>query len=167
MPTVETSIEVGAPAAVVFDLAQDYRLRLAWDPFLRAIRADSGGGPPGVGGRVWVRAKNGIAMTVAYVVFDRPRRVAVRMVSRSWLFARFAGSWSFEPCDVLANGRTNVVFRYGFETRWRALRPLLDRLLVRIFARDMRERLAALKRAAEDPAMVASLFESNRVQISA
>ena len=147
MPTVETSIEIAAPDAVVFDVAQDYALRLTWDPFLRALRGEGGTGAATVGGRVWVRAKNGIAMTVEYVTIDRPRRVAVKMTSRSKLFERFAGAWLFES---LAAGRTRVVFRYGFETRWRVLRPLLDRVIARRFTRDLRDRMAALKRAAEN-----------------
>jgi hypothetical protein len=84
MPTIETSIDVEAPVAVVFDLAQDYRLRLAWDPFLRELRVD--------GNRAWVKARNGMSMTVEYVAFDRPHRVAVKMVSPSRLFERFAGA---------------------------------------------------------------------------
>jgi ribosome-associated toxin RatA of RatAB toxin-antitoxin module len=87
-------------------------------------------------------------MTVQYVTIDRPRRVAVKMTSRSKLFERFAGAWSFEPG---AAGGTHVVFRYGFETRWRLLRPLLDRVIVARFTHDLRERLAALKRAVELP----------------
>lgn len=154
MPIVETSIEVDAPDDVVFDMAQDYRLRLTWDPFLRALRFLDGARLPAVGVRTWGRAKNGIAMTVEYLTVDRPRRVAVRMVSRSALFERFAGTWLFERH---APARTHVVFRYGFETRWRALRPLLERAIIWRFSRDLRERLSALKRAAEDPALVARL----------
>ena len=154
MPIVETSIEVAAPDDVVFDMAQDYRLRLTWDPFLRDLRFENGATAAAVGVRTWGRAKNGIAMTVEYLTVDRPRRVAVRMVSWSALFERFAGTWLFER---RAPDRTHVVFRYGFETRWRALRPLLERAIVWRFSRDLRDRLAALKRAAEDPAMVARL----------
>ena len=148
MPIVEATIEVDAPDAVVFDMAQDYRLRLTWDPFLRALRFEDGAGAPAVGVRTWVRAKNGIAMTVEYLTVDRPRRVAVRMVSRSALFERFAGTWLFEQRTP---ARTHVVFRYGFETRWRVLRPLLARAIVWRFSRDLRDRLSALKRAVEDP----------------
>jgi ribosome-associated toxin RatA of RatAB toxin-antitoxin module len=144
MPIVEATIEVDAPDDVVFDMAQDYRLRLTWDPFLRALRFEDGASAPAVGVRTWVRAKNGFAMTVEYLTVDRPRRVAVRMVSRSALFERFAGTWLFEQRTP---GRTHVVFRYGFETRWRVLRPLLDRAIVWRFSRDLRDRLSALKRA--------------------
>jgi ribosome-associated toxin RatA of RatAB toxin-antitoxin module len=162
MPTIETTLAIAAPAAIVFDLAQDYGLRRDWDPFVRAIRSE-GGGAPAVGARVWVKAKNAMTMTVAYVAFDRPRRVAVTMVSRSRLFERFAGSWSFE---ARAPDRTDVVFRYGFETRLRWLRPLLDRVIARVLTRDMGERLVALGRAAEDPEMIARLMDSRRAQIS-
>src|SRR5689334_10790658 len=116
MPTIETRMDVDAPPGLVFDLSQDYRLRKQWDPFVAAIRSHSISGVPVVGGRVWVKARNGLEMTVEYVTVDRPHRVAVRMVSHSALFARFAGSWSFEPRE---RGGTKVVFRYGFETRWR------------------------------------------------
>ena len=154
MPIVEAAIEVDAPDDVVFDMTQDYQLRLTWDPFVRALRFVGGARAPAVGVRTWVRAKNGIAMTVEYLTVDRPRRVAVRMVSRSALFERFAGTWLFERRTPR---RTHVVFRYGFETRWRVLRPLLERVIVWRFTRDLRERLSALKRAAEDPALVARL----------
>jgi ribosome-associated toxin RatA of RatAB toxin-antitoxin module len=159
MPTIEIGIEIDAPDQVVFDLAQDYRLRPAWDPFVREIRFENGARAAALGVRVAVKAKNGMSMTVEYVTFDRPHRVAVRMVSRSKLFERFAGTWSFEP---RAPGRTHVVFRYGFETRWRLLRPLLDRVIARRFTRDMRERLRGLKRGAEDPALVAELTASQQ-----
>jgi ribosome-associated toxin RatA of RatAB toxin-antitoxin module len=146
MPTIDTSADIEAPAAVVFALAQDYDLRLAWDSFLREIRFDDGARAAAVGVRATVKARNGIGMTVEYVTFEPPHRVAVRMVSRSRLFERFAGTWSFEP---IAPARTRVVFRYGFETRSRALRPLLDPVIAWRLTREMRKRVAGLKRAVE------------------
>jgi len=38
MPVVEESLLIRAPQQPLFDLAQDYRLRLKWDPFLRDMR---------------------------------------------------------------------------------------------------------------------------------
>jgi ribosome-associated toxin RatA of RatAB toxin-antitoxin module len=146
MPTIDASTEIDAPAAVVFALAQDYDLRLTWDSFLRAIRFEDGARAAALGVRATVEARNGIGMTVEYVTFEPPHRVAVRMVSRSRLFERFAGTWSFVP---IAPERTRVVFRYGFETRWRALRPLLDRAIAWRLSREMRDRVAGLKGGAE------------------
>ena len=158
MPTVETSIDIEAPDDAVFELGQDYRLRLEWDPFVRELRFENGARAAAVGVRTWVKARNGLTMTVEYVTFNRPHRVAVRMISRSILFERFAGTWVFERRSPTC---THVTFRYGFETRWRALRPLLDRLIVRRFSRDIRARLAGLKRGAEDPALITRISRPN------
>lgn len=173
MPIIETELEIAAPADVVFDLSQDYRLRLAWDPFLRALHSESGGAT-GVGTRVRVTARNGMTMVAEYVAFDRPRRVAIRMASRSRLFARFAGSWSFEPLapeplapEPLAPDRTRAVFRYGFETHWRVARALLDRAIAWILAREMRRRLTALKRGAEDATLTARMARTGSSESSA
>jgi ribosome-associated toxin RatA of RatAB toxin-antitoxin module len=163
MPTVEVTTEIEAPDAVVFDLSQDYRLRPDWDPFVRALRFEDGARAAAIGVRTWVRAKNGLSMTVEYVTFDRPRRVAMRMVSRSILFERFAGTWLFEQRSPM---RTHVTFRYGFEPRWGAMRPLLERVIVRTLTRDMRARLAGLKRGAEDPAIVARIGSREPVRNS-
>src|SRR5712692_11335562 len=38
MPVVEESLLIRAPQQPLFDLAQDYRLRLKWAPFLRDMR---------------------------------------------------------------------------------------------------------------------------------
>src|SRR5262245_44870916 len=122
VPTVEDTIEVAAAPAEVFDLAQDYRLRLRWDPFLRAMEFREGAQVAAVGVRVWVRAKNGLSMEVVYVTLDRPRSVAMKMTDGPRVFERFAGSWRFE---ALGEAHTRVVFRYGFETRPAWLRPLL------------------------------------------
>jgi ribosome-associated toxin RatA of RatAB toxin-antitoxin module len=95
-------------------------------------------------------------MTVEYVTVDRPRRVAIKMVSRSALFQRFAGSWLFESRGP---ERTHVLFRYGFETRW-PVRTIVNRLIATRLGSDIRQRLEGLKRGAEDPALVSRLRAS-------
>ncbi len=147
MPVIESSVEIAAGQADVFDLAQDYGSRLEWDPFLRAMRFQDGARQAAVGVRVRVRAKNGLTMEVVYVTLDRPRSVAMKMVKGPLFFEHFAGTWRF---DALGPGRTRVVFKYGFETRWRVLRPLLNSTIARVFARDIAQRLKGLKHAAED-----------------
>lgn len=42
MPTIQVAIDVAAPIAPLFDLAQDYGLRLTWDPFLRDMKFRGG-----------------------------------------------------------------------------------------------------------------------------
>lgn len=146
MPAVESSIEIRARADEVFDLSQDYDLRLRWDPFLRSLQLLDGAPEPAVGARTRVHARNGLRMTVEFVVFDRPRTVAVRMVRPSTFFREFAGSWRFRP---LADDRTAATFRYTFRARPRALAWLIEPIARRVLLRDVRARLRGLKHGIE------------------
>lgn len=146
MPVVEESLLIRAPQQPLFDLAQDYRLRLKWDPFLRDLRFLDGAVEAAVGVRVWVRAWTGLTMVVEYVVLSRPEVAAMKMVEGPFLLHQFAGSWRFRPHP---DGSTEVIFRYVFETRWRRLRWLLDPVVRWVFRRDVRKRLRGLKRGAE------------------
>lgn len=147
MPVVERSVEIGASREALFALTQDYYVRLEWDPFLSELRFLDGATAPAPGVRVWVRARNGLSMTVEYVTVNSPERVAINLVRGPVFFESFAGTWIFQPAG---EGRTRVVFRYGFRTRWRWLRPVLDRAVSAVFRRDIAARVRALKRAAED-----------------
>jgi uncharacterized protein YndB with AHSA1/START domain len=147
VPIVEREIQIEVPRSAVFALTQDYYLRLEWDPFLRDLRFLDGATGPAPGVRVWVRARNGLQMRVEYVTVDPPERVAVRMVSGPFFFSTFAGTWIFK---ATSDTSTRVVFRYGFQTRWAPLRPVLDRIIAALFAHDIAARTKALKHAAEE-----------------
>ena len=154
MPIAEGTIEVIASQEDVFDLAQDYDLRLEWDPFLKKIRFRDGVSAGDVGVKVWVRAKNGLSMEVIYLTFDRPRSVAMKMTDGPRMFARFAGSWRFQS---QTESLTAVTFRYNFETKWPALRALLNPVIRRVLTRDIRRRLEGLKRGAEEGRLLDAL----------
>jgi ribosome-associated toxin RatA of RatAB toxin-antitoxin module len=154
MHTVEDHILSRARAESLFDLAQDYALRLEWDPFLREMRFLEGATVAAVGVKVWVRAWTGLTMTVEYVSLDRPRVVAMRMLQGPWFFRVFAGVWRFTEQE---DGETEVVFRYSFEMRWRWLDWLLGPVVRQVFRRDIRARLHGLKRGAEEKSLLARL----------
>lgn len=141
MPTIRADRVVDAPRDELFALSQDYHRRLDWDPFLRELEFLDGATDPGVDVRVRVRAHNGLAMTVRYITFDPPRRVAVTMLDGPRFFAKFAGTWRFESQDSQA---TRVVFQYYFQTRPVLVRPMLDPIVGRVLTRDMQKRLAEL-----------------------
>ena len=154
MPKVSSSIVVKKPREAVFCLTQDYYLRKEWDPFVRDIRVLEGATRPAPGVGVWVRAWNGLAMAVEYVSY-RPHEVAaVKMTDGPPFFSTFGGVWRF--ADAVGGG-TEVVFEYGYRTRWPALRPVLDRAIGWAFGRDIRARLAAVKRAAEETDILSRL----------
>jgi uncharacterized protein YndB with AHSA1/START domain len=146
MPVVQAEIEIAAPPESVFDLAQNYELRLRWDPFLREIELLKGDGNPTRGDRVRVRAWTGLSMEVEYINVNRPHSVAMRMLRGPWFFEMFAGTWLFHP---LASGGTRAVFRYSFRTRPRLTGVLVDPIIERVFRRDIGARLAGLKRGIE------------------
>ena len=136
------SVEIDAEAAALFELTQDYERRLDWDPFLKEARLVDGAERAGVGVRAWCVARNGYGMETRYVSFHPPTACAVEMTRGPRCFREFAGSWRFEPIGM---GRTRVTFTYHLVAR----PALFSRPLSRLFAREMRGRLAALKRAAE------------------
>jgi len=153
MPIVESSITINAPREEIFALAQDYYLRLEWDPFLRSMRFLDGATEAAVGVRVAVRAWNRMSMEVRYVTLDPPETVAMVMTKGPFFFESFAGSWRFKEKGA---GETEVIFRYHYATRWRALRPLLDGIIQRVFSRDIRMRLRGLKDAIDGGMRVVS-----------
>lgn len=142
MNLVESSISINAPREEIFALAQDYDLRLKWDPFLRSMRFLDGAAEAAAGVRVVVRAWNGLTMEVRYVTLDAPATVAMVMTRGPFFFESFAGSWRFKETIT---GATEVIFRYSFATRWPAFRRILDPIITRIFTRDIKARLEGLK----------------------
>jgi len=137
VPTIRCHREIAAPQAEVFALTQDYDVRTRWDPFHRDYRKLDG--ETAVGARIWYRASNRMTMTVRYVSYDPPERVAMTMIEGPWMFSRFSGSWVFKP---LSSERCSVTFAYSFELR--ALFRLLDGVVTRRLERTMAARLAGL-----------------------
>ena len=155
MPIVESKIEIGRSPSDVFQLAQDYDLRLEWDPFLRDMKFLNGASRAEVGVEVWVKAKNGFEMTVEYISLVEPHTVSMKMLRGPFFFKHFAGTWKFRE---LSTERTEVVFRYNFETRPGIIRPVLSPIIRRVFNRDIRLRLQGLKTSAEETNILERLY---------
>jgi hypothetical protein len=149
MRSREESIEIEAEPDAVFDLIHDYSKRLAWDPFLREARLLEGASSAAVGVKSICKARwasGGMAMETVYVSLDRPSVAAVKMTRGPALLDEFAASLRQQAVGA---GRTRVTYRFKLTARPRWLRFLLDPILFAIFARDVRIRLAALKRFLE------------------
>jgi ribosome-associated toxin RatA of RatAB toxin-antitoxin module len=149
----EHSVVVDAPAAVLFALTQDYRRRLEWDPFLKSAELLGGATEAAVGVRAWCVAWSGMGMETEYVSYNPPRTCAVKMTKGPRFLHSFAGTWHFEET---APGRTSVTFRYHLRAKPAWLAWMLTPVMARVFARDMRRRLKALKHAVESPQAAAS-----------
>ena len=144
--TFDDSIVIAAEPAALFRLSQDYNRRLEWDPFLKSAGLLGGAREAGVGVRALCVDRNGTAMETEYVSFNPPRAVAIKMTRGPWFLESFAGSWRFEE---VAPGQTRVGFQYSLRARPRSLSWLMNPILSRVFARDTRRRLHALREAVE------------------
>ena len=142
----EDAVIIQAPMAALFELTQDYGRRLDWDPFLKKAELVDGAAEAGVGVKAWCVARSGFGMETEYVSFKPPERVAVKMTRGPWFLDRFAGSWRFEPAG---EGHTRVLFKYHLSSKPGWMGFALDPVLHRVFARDTRRRLEALKRFVE------------------
>jgi uncharacterized protein YndB with AHSA1/START domain len=72
MAVLVNSVEIEAPAEIVFDYASDLSNELEWGEPVRIVQLTEG--PPGVGSRFDAEWKGGGPVEVEYVAFDRPRR---------------------------------------------------------------------------------------------
>src|SRR5436190_15080834 len=145
--TFEQSVVIAAPPGELFALTQDYARRLEWDPFLKSAELLNGAPVAGVGVRALCVAHTGFGMETEYVSFNPPRTCAVKMTRGPRLLRSFAGAWQFEE---LAPNRTRVRFRYHIRTKPQFLSWLLTPVAARVFARDTRKRLEALRIAVEE-----------------
>jgi len=143
--TREQSIEIRASPEEVFDLIHDYSRRLEWDPFLKKAELLHGAKAAGVGADSLCVAKNrlgGLGMETVYVVFDRPRVAAVKMVHGPAILQLFGASLRQ---DQLSPGTTRLTYKYTLETRPAWLRWFFTPICKWVFSRETRGRLAKLK----------------------
>lgn len=141
MPRGKDSIEVHAPCEVVFDVLHDYDLRLRWDTMLSearlvgaATQADKDVRSLCIG--TWRSAF--LPMETEYISFVRGEVAAVRLTNHPPLFERFAASIRH---TALPAGASRVSYTYSFRARPRLVEPVI----VRMLAREVRTRLSALR----------------------
>jgi uncharacterized protein YndB with AHSA1/START domain len=149
MRSLEAAVEIRATPEAVFDLIHDYSRRLEWDPFLKDARLLDGAERAGLGIKSRCTARNGfggLAMETVYVSYDRPRVAAVKMTAGPAVLESFAASLRQEDAG---SGRTRVTYRFNFSTRPPWLRAIMEPVAAALFRREVRQRLAALKRFLE------------------
>lgn len=142
-------MQVAADPEALFELSQDYARRREWDSFLAEAYLLHGAAQAGLGVESFCKSRGGSVMISRYVSFRPPRVAAVTMVQGPALLHSFSGTWEF---GATAQGGTNVRFIYNFRLRPTWLRPLLEPVVGWIYQSQMRRRLAAFRRRAEDDA---------------
>jgi hypothetical protein len=149
MPRGSYSIEIGASCEAVFDLVHDYERRLEWDSMLSRASLLAGATAAQVGVRslcvgTW---KGGfLPLETEYVRFERGRVAAVKLTNRPPFFGRFAATIKH---TALADDRSRTTYIYSFRARPRFLAPVLEPIMKRMLAREVRARLEALRKFLE------------------
>jgi hypothetical protein len=160
MPRGSASIEIGAPCDEVFDVLHDYPLRLSWDTMLSEARLlDAASAAEGVRSLcvgTWRSAY--LRMETEYISFRRGEVAAVRLTNCPPIFERFAASIRHTP---LADGRSRVTYTYSFRGRPRPLAAVVEAVIERLLAREVRARLAALRDFIEARASVRGASSSS------
>jgi hypothetical protein len=144
MPQGSVSAIVPAASDEVFALLHDYERRLEWDTLLQAAYLTDD----------WTEAQlhatsvckgrwflGGLALKTEYVSFRPPEVAAVRMVNRPPLFESFAATIRHRD---LADGTSQIEYKYNFRARPRWLRWLLHPIMARVFWYETQKRLDAL-----------------------
>jgi hypothetical protein len=145
MPREKLSVEMDAPAEVVFDVIHDYGRRLEWDSMLREARLLNGAAAAGIGVRslcvgTWRSAF--LALETEYVSFDPGRVAAVNLTNHPPFFERFAATIQHES---LSNGRSRTTYIYFFRARPRFLASLLEPFMNTLLKREVSSRLHSLR----------------------
>ena len=146
MPTLKVCEEISAPQSWLFDLSQNYSLRLDWDPFPEQYRFHLTCDKPQVGAELTVRARNGYSMAVRYVSYEAPVSASFEMLSGPWFFSKLAGTWRFVAKSPAS---TTVWFNYHFAVRPWLLRPIIQPLVRHSLLSHATARIRALKKYAE------------------
>ena len=142
MPTLEDAIIIAESKERLFDLSQDYALRLQWDKYLRKARLIDCHTPE-VNGQVYCESQKGIGMTARYVSFNRPVQTAMEMTKGPFIFRKFSGSWRFIEINPT---QTKVIFRYNYQIK---LPFLFNPIVGWLLKADLTKRLRSLKHYAE------------------
>ena len=106
---IECTEEIQVSNKTLFDITQNYSIRMDWDPFPESY-AFLNGTSVQRGLHLKVVDKAGRSMVVEYVSYKPPLVASVRMINGPWYIRKFTGSWSFQKLDT---NKTKAVFKYN------------------------------------------------------
>ncbi|NNH71106.1 SRPBCC family protein [Nocardia uniformis] len=153
MPVVEAVVTVAVPPELAFAVSQTTgEVRYRWDPFIREQHFTDGVTRPGKGVRTFTRSRHGFTMISEYVSYQPPTNAGMKMIEGPWFFEMLAGGWRFVPAGE--PGHTLATWRYNFRCRPAWLRPIADRIGIRVLGYDIRRRIAGFAAGCADPVVL-------------
>jgi ribosome-associated toxin RatA of RatAB toxin-antitoxin module len=146
---VVSSVLVGKPADLLFELSQNYARRLEWDTYLSEAYLLGSAREASLGVESHCKSRSGRVMVSRYIAYSPPTHAAVEMVHGPWPLQQFGGTWRFRKAGPTT---TEVQFIYNFKLRPAALRWLLEPVVALLYGRSMQRRANAFKRWVENAA---------------
>lgn len=144
MPVVEAVVTVPVPPDLAFAVSQTTgEVRYRWDPFIREQHFIDDSTRPGKGVRTFTKSRHGLGMISEYVSYRPPTNVGMKMIEGPWFFEMMAGGWRFVAAEE--PGSTVSTWRYSFRCRPAWLRPIADRIGVRVLGYDIRRRIGGVR----------------------
>ena len=146
MKTTKRSIKINLSQNYVFEVTQDYYIRLDWDPYLNEARLLGNSQNAGIGEESYCKNKLGMVMVSKYISYKSPDVAAVKMTKGPRILEKFSGAWNVKSTGI---GESLVIFTYNYELKGKVFNKLFAPISALIFGWEMQVRLNNLKKYCE------------------
>ncbi|MFZ2843092.1 hypothetical protein [Psychrobacter sp.] len=107
MKTIKRSIKISSSQNNVFEITQNYNVRLEWDSYLNEARLLGKSQSAGIGEESYCRNKLGMIMVSKYIFYNSPDVAAVKMTKGPRVLKKFSGAWNVKSIGI---GESLVTF---------------------------------------------------------
>ena len=146
MKSIKRSIDINCDNEFIFELTQNYSLRLEWDKYLSKAYLLNGATEPSVGVYAYCKNNNGSSMISEYISYQPSKVAAISMKQGPIILKKFSGSWTVKK---LGGTLSTLTFTYHFSLKGGFLGKLVQPIANYYFSKDMSKRLMAFKYYAE------------------
>lgn len=146
MKTIKRSIKISLSQNDVFEVTQNYQIRLEWDSYLNEARLLGKSQSAGIGAKSYCKNKLGMIMVSKYISYKSPDVAAVKMIKGPRVLKKFSGAWNVKSDGVKAS---LITFTYNYELNGNIINKLFGPISAFIFGWEMKIRLSNLKKYCE------------------
>lgn len=146
MKTIKRSIEINSSQNNVFEITQNYHVRLEWDSYLTEARLLGDSQSASIGKESYCKNKLGMVMISKYISYKSPDVAAVKMIKGPGILKKFSGAWNVKSIGV---EESLVTFTYNYELNGKIINKLFGSISAYFFGWEMKVRLNYLKKYCE------------------
>ena len=146
MKTIKRSIEINSSQNNVFEITQNYHVRLEWDSYLTEARLLGDSQSASIGKESYCKNKLGMVMISKYISYKSLDVAAVKMIKGPGILKKFSGAWNVKSIGV---EESLVTFTYNYELNGKIINKLFGSISAYFFGWEMKVRLNYLKKYCE------------------